>query len=77
MPRRTLGECRWALWGGARHTEEWARTRVADLEQDRFAELPAIRSGVRGVQSRVGYFEANRERMRYDEFRGQSVYAGS
>ena len=67
-----LWECGQALWGAGPRTEEWARARCDDLEEGRFAELLAtLRPHVEECEAfrlGLGYFETNRERMRYDEF---------
>ena len=79
--KEKLWECGQALWGAGPRTEEWARARCDDLEQGRFAELlAALRPPAEECEAfrlGLGYFEANRERMRYDEFRAQGLCVGS
>ena len=57
-----------------------ARARCDDLEEGRFAELlAALRAHVEECEAfrlGLGYFEANRERMRYDEFRNGGLCVG-
>ena len=79
--KEKLWECGQALWGAGPRTEEWARARCDDLEEGRFAELLAtLRPHVEECEAfrlGLGYFETNRERMRYDEFRAQGLCVGS
>ena len=79
--KEKLWECGKALWGAGPRTEEWARARSDDLEQGRFAELlAALRPHAEECEAfrlGLGYFEANRERMRYDEFREGDLCVGS
>ena len=79
--KEKLWECGQALWGAGPRTEEWARARCDDLEEGRFAELLAtLRPHVEECEAfrlGLGYFETNRERMRYDEFRAEGLCVGS
>ena len=79
--KEKLWECGRALWGSGERTDEWAHLRCDDLRHGRFdavleqlrphaAESEACRLG-------LGYFEGNRARMRYDEFRAQGLCVGS
>ena len=55
------------LWGGEIHKVEAALQRL-DLDQERWPDE---------VRQAPGYFEGNRQRMRYDEFRAEGYPIGS
>lgn len=68
-------------WGeGSGQAAEWVAAREEELWEGRVEEvLAALREGQEeeGKASEVHYFEANRERMRYGEFRAKGYPIGS
>ena len=77
-----LWEVAKALFPGDLDSRElWAEARCADLKAGRLAgllaTLQAHAGGCEAAAKCVGYIEANRERMRYDEFRAQGLHIGS
>ena len=70
-----------ALGGGREQVEEWAEARCADLKSGRFngllATLQAHAGHCEEARKCAAYFERNRERMRYKEFRQAGLQIGS
>ena len=76
-----MWECARALWGAGARTDAWAEARCDDLELGRFdTVLDSLRPHVTECEAfrlGLGYFEDNRQRMRYAEFRAQGLCVGS
>ena len=79
--KEKVWECGRALWGVGARTDEWAEACCDDLEHGRFdAVLDSLRPHAAESEAcrlGLGYFEGNRARMRYDEFRAQGLCVGS
>ncbi len=79
--KEKVWECARALWGAGARTDAWAEARCDDLELGRFeAVLDSLRPYVTECEAfrlGLGYFEDNRQRMRYAEFRAQGLCVGS
>lgn len=79
--KEKLWECGRALWGTGERTEEWAEARCDDLELGRFdivlESLRGYAAECEAFRLAQGYFDDNRARMRYAEFRAQGLCVGS
>lgn len=66
-------------------TKKWVETRIQHLEKGRIASilqalrrLPVKRKEAKNcVRQTLGYFQSNRSRMRYDEFKKKGYFIGS
>ena len=74
-----------ALIGNKEALKAWAEDRKRELDNGKVEEvvaaiggLPAITEEEKAAKEReIGYFEKNKERMRYDEFRRKGLFVGS
>ena len=68
-----------------RQWEPWARERIEELEQGDpevvsqkiLAMIPSVPQSKEMLEKEANYFERNRERMRYAQFRKQGLFVGS
>ena len=79
--KEKLWEVSHALYGAGESAKQWAHAQCDDLEQGRFDDLLAVlrthEATCETARLCVGYFETNRARMRYTEFRQQGLCVGS
>lgn len=65
--------------------DRWTKKRREELDQGEVEKVmaaikrlkPATEEGKKAVSSELGYFERNKERMRYADFRRQGLFVGS